>query len=135
MIRRNKPPVQVKEGTFFRSIDIFHAVSTLNEVEYEYLIHGKVVSTGRGWVIVTTSADDMAATFIFGKYIYINPKSFDFAHFKEIENGKAQIRLVSDDTELRLTTIEPESEPPHMVKRLRQLEESIDFLIDYTDEE
>lgn len=135
MVRRNKPPVHVKEGTFIRTIDIFHAVSTLNEVEYEYLIHDKVVSTGRGWVIVTTSADEMAATFIFGKYIYINPKSFDFATFKELDDGRAQIKLISDDTELRLTTVEPDSEPPHMVNRLRLLEEKIDFLIDYTDDD
>lgn len=135
MIRRNKPPIHVKEGTFIRPIDIFHAVSTLNEVEYEYLVNEKKISSGKGWVIVTTSSEESAATFIFGKFIYINPRSFDFATFKELEDGRAQIKLVSDDSELRLTTIEPESEPPLMVKRLRQLEDSIDFLVGYSDDD
>lgn len=135
MARRNKPPIHVKEGTFLRPIDIFHAVSTLNEVEYEYLVNDKTVSKGRGWVVVTTSAEAMAATFIFGKYIYINPRSFDFATFKELKDGRAQIKLISDETELRLTAVESETEPPPMLTRLRYLEENIDFLVGYSDDE
>lgn len=133
---KKKPPVLVKEATFFRLADIHHAVSSLDEVEYEYFIHGKKTSGGRGWVIVITYNAEEASTIVIGKHLFINPRSFDYAQLKETEDGRVQIRLIADDTELRLTSCETGSELPATVKRLRKLEEEgLDFLLSYDDED
>jgi hypothetical protein len=123
MIRRKKPPVHVKEATFFKLADIYHAVSTLNEVDYEYYVSGKKIASGTGWVITIGLSPDDSATIVMGKMIYINPRSFDYGEFAEIEGGRVQLRLFADDTELRLISKESEGEAPPIVRRLRKLEE------------
>jgi|GEM_PF-5645453 len=137
MRRRNKPPIHIKEGTFFNLIDIYHLISTLNEVEYVYSVSGNEIVKGRGWVVVISSVEDNAATFAIGNYLYINPRSFDYASFTETENGKIKIKLHSNDAVLTLVPIDAGnvSEVPPAVERLRRLEENIDLTPEYTDDE
>lgn len=136
MLKRKKPPVYVKEATFFKLADIFHAVMTLNEVDYEYYFQGNKISSGSGWVVTAGLSPVDSATIVMGKFLYINPRSFDYCEFKELEGGKVQLRLFAEDMELRLISRESESEIPLLVKRLRKLEEeALELLAEIDDED
>lgn len=137
MRRRNKPPIHIKEGTFFNLIDIYHLISTLNEVEYVYSVSSSEIVKGRGWVVVISSVEDNAATFAVGNYLYLNPRSFDYATFSEDENGRIKIKLRSNDAEITITPLDTGNlrEVPPAVERLRRLEENIEFTPEYTDDD
>lgn len=135
MLKRKKPPVYVREATFFKLADIYHAISTLNEVDYEYYVSGKKIASGTGWVITIGLSPDDSATIVMGKFIYINPRSFDYGEFAEIEDGRVQLRLFTEDAELRLISKESEEEAPPIVRRLRKLEEEGIELLAGLDEE
>jgi hypothetical protein len=137
MRKRNKPPIHIKEGTVFNLIDIYHLISTLNEVEYVYFVSGQEISRGKGWVVAISSTEEDAASFAIDNYLYLNPRSFDYATFTELKNGKTQIKLYSNDSELVIIPIEsdnPSAVPP-AVERLRRIQENLQFFPQFTDDD
>ena len=119
---RKKAPIVVSEGTLYRTLDIVRALLTLDAVEYEYTVDGIDLSRGEGWLVRVFYSHE-SATLVVNNCLFINVRSFDYLHFKELSDGRMEVELVSDSAQLRLRTRKDPGRPPVAVERLRRLED------------
>lgn len=119
---RKKTPIIVSEGTLYRTLDIVRALVTLDAVSYRYTVDGLEVANGDGWLVRVFYSRD-SATLIVNQCLFVNVRSFDYLHFKELPDGRVSLRLVSDSAELVLVTRPDAGAPPTVVERIRRLED------------
>lgn len=122
ILTRKKAPIIIDEGTVYRTLDIVRALLTLDAVQYEYLVDGSSVSSGKGWLVRVFYSRD-SATLVLNNCLYINVSSFDYLKFYKNDAGQLTMSLHSDNSELRLTVLDEESKPPKTVERLRRIED------------
>jgi len=103
-------PCFIDEGTIYQKKDMLRALETLENVEYEFLIEGEVVRSGKG-ALCKVFASRNSATLIINNCVFINVLSFDYLNFRS-DDKKTQVDLIEDNRALKLHTIDEEVKAP-----------------------
>ena len=108
--RMDMAPCFIDEGTIYQKKDMLRALETLENIEYEFLIEGEVVRSGKG-ALCKVFASRNSATLIINNCVFVNVLSFDYLNFRS-DDKKTTVDLIEDNRILKLLTIDEEVKAP-----------------------